>query len=170
MLVLCLVFIVSNLLQYFLNEDEDQDDPYFGYVIAYLVILTWDAFYKCFICIMLFRSLWHYLKGKELIGVENPSYDMKQNLLCKMIIVAVIACLDAILVFVYIITSEGIYECKSFADFNLLSLYLIFAWSLFGGFVFMMAILWALHSIIGHASTKLMCETEGQSQHSSGQP
>ena len=159
LLVLAFVVFVA-LTTYFyctwINDPSkaDEDDDYIGFVEAFLILLVWDALYKVFICVILFRCVCQYYKGKDLSGSECTSYDMSQNLIWLIIVTAIIACLTAFpdLIYLLSILTYG----KDSSDLNnYFGMWLFSTLSLIGSDILIISILFALHSLIKDTYNKL---------------
>ena len=137
------------------NEHHHEDD-YLGFVRAFLIVLFWDASYKVFICVMLFRIVCQYYRGKNLLGIKNPSYDMSQHLIWQIMVAAIFACLTAFLDLCYL---SAVYSNNTNAeDCDHFVLWLFTTLSLIGTDMLIMSILFALNSLIKHTYTKLQAE------------
>ena len=160
------VFIVLTTYLYctWINDPskKDEDDDYLGFVRSFFILLVWDALYKVFICVILFRCVYFYYKGKDLSGSESPSYDMSQNLIWIIIVTAILSCITAFIDLIYVFAIFMMDKDPSDLD-NYFVMWLFTSLSLVGTDILIMSVLFALHSLIKHMYNKLKTDKDNDS-------
>ena len=150
----CLICLILQILFYFgfdigNSHQNDQIENFFGYVQAYFLMLSQEAVFKLFTCVMLFICVGKYYMIRMYLKKQN-SYNMAFDLIWKVTFAAVICTIEACIALGWFFHELIV----NFSSYKASTVLIVYGMAMLGGMMVTLSILWVFYQIVKHTKNE----------------